>query len=247
MLPMKYSGEIREEKVRKTTKNLWGLIYFTCSTIYGYSFLKDLPFFPRDLLGNGHLHKIYDNFPYHDRHPQLTPYYMLGMAYHMESTITHIIAPWKTDFIEMLLHHVVTITLIMLSYVSNYSDVGMLVLILIDVGDIFASMMKCVYDICPTSIVMSTYVVLNLTWFYTRCYFLPFRLIRVTGFELDATLDGSYTPQNFLTGGLIILTILNYWWYALFIRMLLRFLKTGEKVDVQSEDSKMVTKKVKIN
>ena len=111
-------------------------------TLFGYYVLKDLNYFPKALLGKGSLPNMfikgYPNSFYLEKPPLFNFYYMLCLSYFSSDAIWLIFINAKqTDFINMLLHHVCTISLIIFSYLVNYSNVGAIVLFLHVETDIF--------------------------------------------------------------------------------------------------------------
>ena len=55
-------------------------------------------------------------------------YYNLSLAYFVCDFIFLFISERQSDFINMLLHHICTISLIIFSFITNYSNIGCLVL-----------------------------------------------------------------------------------------------------------------------
>ena len=67
----------------------------------------------------------------------LSLYYILYVARYVQATIFCLIDPKKKDFIQMCIHHIVTILLISLSYEVKCIRVGVCIMILFDIADIF--------------------------------------------------------------------------------------------------------------
>ena len=49
----------------------------------------------------------------------------------------------RKDFLVMLIHHILTLTLIIVSYATRYHKVGILVIFVHDVTDILLELTKC--------------------------------------------------------------------------------------------------------
>ena len=123
-----------------------GLTYLFL-TIFGYFILKDLNFFPKTLLGKGWLPNMFiDGYPncfYLKKPPLFDLYYMLCLSYYSSDSIWLIfINDKQSDFINMLLHHICTLSLIIFSYLVNYSNVGSIVLLLHVETDIFVHLTR---------------------------------------------------------------------------------------------------------
>ena len=77
-------------------------------------------------------------------------FYVFKMSYHCYELIYTIIFDRKrADFPEYMLHHFLTFTLILFSYVCNYLPVGAAVMILHDVTDLFVTIFKLNCDLTP--------------------------------------------------------------------------------------------------
>ena len=110
-------------------------------TIAGYIILKDLNYFPKSLLGKGWLPNMfingYPNSFYLEKPPLFDFYYMLCLSYFTSDFFWLLFEDKQTDFINMLLHHVCTVSLIVFSHLVNYSNVGSIVLFLHMETDVF--------------------------------------------------------------------------------------------------------------
>jgi len=71
-----------------------------------------------------------------------TFYYILYAARYIQSAITTLIEPRKKDFLEMMLHHIVTVILVVLSFWYGYVNVGCIVMFLLDAADPFLHLAK---------------------------------------------------------------------------------------------------------
>lgn len=110
--------------------------YFSAITGAGYFVMRDEKWFPSVLGGNGSIHEAH--LMMHDApRSALKYYYFVQLGYHFHSLVFMVFfAPIRNDFIEMLLHHLVTIILIGGSYLANYCAMGALVAFTHDIGDV---------------------------------------------------------------------------------------------------------------
>ena len=65
------------------------------------------------------------------------------MGYHLYSLFYHATAKTRNDFVEMFLHHSVTIALYGFSYYCNITNGGSMIIFLHDIADIFTSGIRC--------------------------------------------------------------------------------------------------------
>ena len=125
----------------KLTRHIYKITFYTAITLYGYPVLKQLPYFPKSMLGNGHMEYMFlKGFPdsyFHERSPFFILYYNISLAYFVNDLIFLFISERQSDFITMFLHHICTISLIIFSFITNYSNIGSLVIFCHMQTDIF--------------------------------------------------------------------------------------------------------------
>jgi hypothetical protein len=84
------------------------------------------------MLGKGYMPNMFlKGFPdsyFHEKTPLFNLYYNISLAYFLNDFIFLFKMERQSDFINMLLHHICTISLIIFSYVTNYSNIGSLVI-----------------------------------------------------------------------------------------------------------------------
>ena len=120
---------------------------YTILTILGYFILKDLDYYPKSLFGKGWLPNMfikgYPNSFYLEKPPLFDLYYMICLSYFTTDLIWLLfINDKQSDYINMLLHHICTISLIIFSHLVHYSNVGSIVLIVHLETDIFVHMTR---------------------------------------------------------------------------------------------------------
>ena len=153
-----------------------GSIY-TFLTIFGYYVLKDINYYPKSLLGNGWLPNMFikgypDSF-YLEKPPLFDFYYMLCLSYFISDLVGLFREAKQTDFINMLLHHICTISLIVFSHLVHYSNVGSIVLILHMESDIFVHITRFFLQTDVPEIIKNiSGLILVFNFLYTRIYVL---------------------------------------------------------------------------
>ena len=110
--------------------------YFAVITAAGYYVMRDEKWFPPVLGGKGSLREAF--LTLHDAPSDILKYYyFVQLGYHFHSLLYMVFfSPIRNDFIEMLLHHLVTLILIGGSYLANYCAIGALVAFTHDIGDV---------------------------------------------------------------------------------------------------------------
>ena len=84
------------------------------------------------MLGKGYMPAMFlPGFPnsyFHEKPPLFNFYYNINLAYFFCDFIFLMISEKQSDFVNMLLHHICTISLIIFSFITNYSNIGCLVI-----------------------------------------------------------------------------------------------------------------------
>ena len=81
--------------------------------------MKDTDFLPTYLLGKGDFSRSYDNYPCISWPAGLRVYYVSSMGYHLHMMLHHMVDDVRHDYMEMMLHHVVTMFIVGFSYLTN--------------------------------------------------------------------------------------------------------------------------------
>ena len=155
-------------------------------------------------------------------------------------------------------HHVVTISLVTLSYLNNWYVVGLLVLFAHDFSDIFVDRLKlCVYigwEEMPYFFCTEFWFIANLVaWIYWRLYRFPLLLAGTFAFD-NPYIQGVSTPDVYGPQGNTyigcqmlcgVLILMHIYWFFLFIKIAYRMIyednSEGEKEyedDTDDEDDK---------
>lgn len=162
--------------LKKLCSNLFKVFYYSANSIIGYLILKQLNYFPTILGGNGAFEKMYEpgnpDFYFHWKPDYFNIYYLSALSYCLTDLIWLLfIYEAQSDFILMLLHHTCTISLVSFSYLTNYSNIGAIVLFIHDVGDIFVNLIRITINSDAKSIITEIQgVILILVFIYTRIF-----------------------------------------------------------------------------
>lgn len=125
----------------KVARHFYKIAVYTGMSIYAFIVLKDLDYFPKSLLGHGEMKNMfkagYPNAYYRERSSAFDYFYLISLAFALSDCFS-LISTYGTqnDFKNMLLHHTCEVSLIIFSYLTNYSNIGSLVLITHNISDI---------------------------------------------------------------------------------------------------------------
>ena len=213
-LPQKYQGKIRQVKIEKACENIFKAGYFIAISLYGYFAVIRLLPFDSPVIGNGSWHNYFIDYPYAPFIEATKYYCLLNLSYHTESAIQMIIRPGN-DFFEMFCHHTMTFLIISGAYICNYNNIAVLFMLIIDNADIFVGLVRAGIDVLPEKLSFSIYIVLMISWAYTRLYVFVFEMLWIACFSTFKYFSGRLTPHIFMSCMLSVLAILNYYWFFL--------------------------------
>ncbi|KRX93009.1 Transmembrane 9 superfamily member 3 [Trichinella pseudospiralis] len=171
--------------------------------------------------------------------------YFTQTAFYVHATYgTIFMEQWRKDSKVMVFHHLLAITLLFFSWAARYDQVGILVLFLHDVSDVFLECAKIFkylkyrdntyYSFCEF-LSNASFVIFTASWFVFRLYWFPLKVL-YTSFYGSVFLgpdDLPFIPVfNFM---LWLLFFINIYWFH-FILMLIYNLATGKFKEL--EDSR---------
>jgi hypothetical protein len=168
-----YNGKIYHKKLCISG---YKMIYFIFISVVSFNILKQLNFFPTTLGGSGQVVNMLEaGFPeyfFFWKPDYFNIYYLANLSYHLTDLIWLVFFyELQNDFVMMILHHICTVSLIVFSYMSNYSNVGSIVMFLHDFSDIFVYLIRIVINTdAPKALKVASAVVLLIVFIYTRIY-----------------------------------------------------------------------------
>jgi acyl-CoA-dependent ceramide synthase len=173
-------------------------------------------------------------------------YYLLQAAYWLQQAIVLVLQLEKPrkDFKELILHHIVTVTLIFLSYRFHFTWIGLAVFWTHDVSDFFLAVSKTLNYI-DHYLVAPWFALFIGMWIYMRHYLFfvvywsvltKFRTVGLWELDWDLQHYKCWIAQYIATVLLGALQAINLFWLFLIFRVAIRFVVSKEAVDERSED-----------
>eukprot|EP00043_Microstomoeca_roanoka_P001252 m.31773 g.31773 ORF g.31773 m.31773 type:complete len:349 (+) comp10718_c0_seq1:285-1331(+) len=168
--------------------------------------------------------------------------YLFELSYYTAGIVLHSLVDEKlSDFWVMFLHHVVTICLLGFSYTSNFHRIGMLVLMVHDVSDIFLDSGKCFHFIRLESFATVTFVGLITSWAWYRLFIYPTKLIyssTIDVFNIVFIEEGHepFFTYYCLATWLCVLQVLHVYWFYLILRVAQKHIMEGKLEDVRMKN-----------
>jgi len=147
----------------------------------------------------------------------------------------------RATFWEMMIHHIVTLLLITISYLRMWISLGIVVLVIHDWVDVVLYIAKSLSDSSLMFTTAISFFFLSVEWAYVRLYAFPKCIILVIlnymlyAHEFEQKVDVSLWECGAFASVLAILWVLHCYWFYLFMVAWMEFYKKGE-VDDFHED-----------
>lgn len=231
-------NEVTRSKIEKCSESMWKLTYyatvevFVLRTLYHESWSTDIT-------------EYFRGWPDQEFKLPLKLFYMCQCGFYLYSIGA--LLKWETrrkDFAVMMSHHIITVILISVSYITGFFRVGSIVLALHDASDVFMEAAK-VFKYSENELGASVFFGLfAISWLILRLIIFPFWVIRSTSYHLVDCLSLSevYDMSLYYIFNTMLLTLLVfhiYWWIlicAMIMRQMKNRGKVGEDIRSDSED-----------
>lgn len=168
----------------------------------------------------------FENYPCQKLPDYLDSFYMFRLTYHLlELLYTPIYQRDRADFPEIMLHHLMTWSLIFFSYNLNFIPIGAAVMLLHDVTDLAVSIFKLTVDITPVYVMIPAYVLMVTSWAYVRIWFFPTKVIGrlyEECYSMGECKNAPYNLLNMLFAYLSCLWCLHVFWFYLMVKGMVR-------------------------
>lgn len=143
----------------------------------------------------------------------------------------HFFKARKNDFIEMALHHIVTIYLFSGCYLLNFWEIGTVIAFLHDIADITTNIVKGLAESKFKNATGVVFVIHMALWFYTRIVILPLMIYHC---YIDFNVEEKLLMPIFCYL-LFCMYCLHCYWFSMFITLLNKFVSSGSTEDTQSK------------
>ena len=135
------------------------------------------------------------------------------------------------DFYIMILHHSLTLSLILFSFKSKLCYSGISIMWVHDLSDIFLYLLKCCQYARLTTLRKITFIFLIMTFFIFRIFMLPYNLY------MHQTLVGPQVyGEQYLYILLWILILCQYYWGTILLRVAWKALNGKEIKDIREKE-----------
>ncbi|KAH7887794.1 TLC domain-containing protein [Phlebopus sp. FC_14] len=237
-VPPKDARRIHRSTLRFAEQG-WSFIYYSIQFSHGLYIHHNLP--TRAL----HPTDLWLNYPHIPLAGPLKFYYLTETAFYFHQILILNAEARRKDHVQMMMHHVITIILMVASYFYNFTRVGCLIMVLMDCCDIFLPLAKMLRYIALYSLCDVTFTIFLLSWFVTRhvlfiivilsAWVDPIQLIN----EQWAPERGNYFSElthNAFVSLLVSLQIIQAVWFWMICRIAYRVLSGQGASDDRSDD-----------
>lgn len=215
----------------KASHCFYHLVYKLAFSIWGFMVFKDQDYLPVALGGTGDYTKCLTSlvYPYPKHAKGLKEYFLYSTGYHVGSLISLIYEKRRNDFLEMGLHHVVTLYLYGGGYLTNIWESAGVVSYLHDIADILTNLVRILSETNNKKTTAALFIIYMAVWFWTRLFVFPIMIYQI---EIYAPyMDKEGILVHVFAYLLCCLFVLHVNWFYMFSKILKKFTDTGVAED----------------
>ncbi|XP_076093560.1 ceramide synthase 5-like [Mytilus galloprovincialis] len=224
--------------IKKLQDASWHFMFYLIMSWYGLFILWDKPWFKKSI-------NCWVDWPAQSVSNDIYWYYLIELGFYLSAVYMLFTDHKRKDFTEFIIHHVVTIFLLVLSFSYNLLRAGTLVLCIHDQVDYLLAMAKiAIY--CKKPLIADTlFVLFILVWIITRLGIYPYVILYSVYIDLPvyARELGPYvemydtcTLMKFVKGALLVLQILHLIWTGLIVKSAAAKFTAGKIQDARSDN-----------
>lgn len=126
---------MRAKKSYTVVKLIYGILFYTFSSVFSYILLKDSYYLPPLLGGHGSFYTLALYRYLEHTNNAMRMFYLIEMGKHLARFFMHIFIRPEGSYFEYALHHALSVFLIFFSYTMNMWMIGIFVLFVHDISD----------------------------------------------------------------------------------------------------------------
>ncbi|KAI5476781.1 hypothetical protein MNV49_007296 [Pseudohyphozyma bogoriensis] len=151
-------------KMERFMEQGYAVIYFSCSSLAGLYVMSHQPTWWFNTS------EFWKGYPHWDMPGPVKTYYLTQFAYWLQQALVMIAGLEKPrdDYVELVIHHIITLWLIGASYAVNLTQIGIAVFVSMDIPDLFLAISKCISYLGLERTGNCSFVVFMLSWGYLR-------------------------------------------------------------------------------
>ena len=233
----------RKAQVVRFAQSTMEALFYASFTLLGASIVPTQTWvWPSSLWWIGH-----DTGTHHEMRDDLRCYYLMYGARYAQGFVSVLLEPKRKDFLEMQLHHVVTVAVVAVSYFYGWNRVGACVMLLLDPADVPLHIAKLCKHVGDTHQSTSpkrakvfflaadiTFVIFAIFFFVTRVAMYPY-LCWSAHIESSRYFP-TRIPETICVMLLETLLALQVYWFFLIVKSAYNMIVNGHVDDVRSDD-----------
>lgn len=157
-------GISKRKEITRFSEQAWMLIYYCVFWTLGLYLYVNSSYYLN-------LRELWTGWPIRELGGIMKAYLLAQWAFWVQQVLVIHIEERRKDHYQMLTHHFITITLISASYFYHQDRVGNLILVLMDVVDLFLPLAKCLKYLGFSRLCDAMFVVFMVSWFIARHVF----------------------------------------------------------------------------
>uniref|UniRef100_F1L7Y6 LAG1 longevity assurance 5 n=1 Tax=Ascaris suum TaxID=6253 RepID=F1L7Y6_ASCSU len=232
-------GFAGKSKFKRVAETAWRFTFFVFAWFFGLAVMWNEPQL-RDVT------ECWRNWPHHPISAGVWWYYMIETSFYWALLFSSVAFDIRrADFLQMTLHHTVTLLLLYMSFTMNMVRVGTLILFSHDLADIFIELGKLFRYANWQIPLMVLFVVFLILWTLTRLIYFPFWIIYSVLFDAPSLIQSNYRWENLLqrpivprilVAMLLCLLLLHIFWTYLIVMIAVNSISGGELDDIREGD-----------
>ncbi|KAG8891976.1 sphingosine N-acyltransferase lag1 [Tulasnella sp. 417] len=151
-----------EKKVTRFAEQGWSFFYYIVYWSFGMWIHVNSPWYPFKL------DNLWIGYPHTPIPGPVKFYYLSQLAFWLNQVIVLNLEERRKDYHQMMTHHIITTTLMVMSYVNGFTRVGCLILVLFDLCDILLPLAKMFKYMSLEPLPDITFGLFLLSWLVTR-------------------------------------------------------------------------------
>lgn len=241
----------RTERDRsKLSEGIFYTLYYVCAFTFFVVYVRGNEAFLRDwklLTNEPVVDSMFEPYP-PPRSDWVQLYYAQDFGFYLSALVFLLFFDTRrSDFRQLLLHHIVTIGLVGLSYTYSYTRIGCVIIALHDFGDVFLYSATTLNKLGYKGLDTAVFATFAVSFYVTRLVMLP-RLVWGVCVETLQTVAARPTFANWaqyfetsllhwavFTVLLCTLCVLHCFWFSLILRMIHREVFLGKKITDQGD------------
>ena len=222
------------EAVAKFSESAWKLVFYSFSLTWGTYLAYSEGYIMRGEEGLISMWEYMDTWR-RNLVPHINLFVMFELGAYFSMTFCHLVLETRrSDFVEMLIHHIVTIMLIWGARLMGAVPVTVVTLPLHDANDVLLEMAKILVYQGKEFMANVWFGAFIFVWVVLRLYYFPEYVIHSSWYH-SLAMNGPLPIHFWLVALLCVLVVLHIYWFGLILRTLANIVVGKGSSDVREE------------